>query len=270
MQQVRLDDMYCSNNTNNTPRNINHRSLAGCWTCKLRRKKCDGNPGVCEACASLGITCHYDLERPEWMDGRLQQEAMAQGIRRQVKEYAHDRPARRNRHTSNGQSHVKPPVESHHPGVHRGHACAASKGNVLVERSDTLLVLFYLESVFPFLYPFYDPPIFEGGKFWILEMMIHRPVVRQAILCQSSYFFSLAQSAGNKIRLWDDVLLQTRDAFEVLRSALAMIGNSDVADHLSGTVRVLTSIVQVQRFEIVVASFDNCQAHLSAALALFR
>jgi hypothetical protein len=32
----------------------------------------------------------------------------------------------------------------------------------------------------------------------------------------------------------------------------------------------MTSIVQVQRFEIADMSFNNCQAHLNAALALFR
>ncbi|KAG0651935.1 hypothetical protein D0Z07_1237 [Hyphodiscus hymeniophilus] len=32
----------------------------------------------------------------------------------------------------------------------------------------------------------------------------------------------------------------------------------------------MTSIIQVQRFEIAILSFNNCQSHLTAALNLFR
>lgn len=45
------------------------RSFSGCWTCRLRRKKCDEQHPVCNGCVALNITCYYDLEKPEWMDG---------------------------------------------------------------------------------------------------------------------------------------------------------------------------------------------------------
>jgi hypothetical protein len=40
-------------------------------------------------------------------------------------------------------------------------------------------------------------------------------------------------------------------------------------DRVHGSVRILTSTMQVQRFEVAVSSFNNCQAHLNAALSLF-
>jgi hypothetical protein len=101
-------------------------------------------------------------------------------------------------------------------------------------------------------------------------MMMSSPVVRQATLCQSSYFFSLAQGADNHDAILETMLTQTNDAFGMLRQALQIISSSGVSEHLHGAVRILASIMQVQRFEIAVLGFDNCQTHLNAALALFR
>jgi hypothetical protein len=56
----------------------------------------------------------------------------------------------------------------------------------------------------------------------------------------------------------------------VLRQSLQVINSSDIVEHLHGAVRIMASIIQVQRFEIAVLSFDNCQTHLNAALALFK
>ncbi|KAM7208057.1 putative transcriptional regulatory protein pro-1 [Naviculisporaceae sp. PSN 640] len=43
---------------------MHRRSRTGCYTCRLRRKKCDeGNP-MCTACKHLGLVCEY--KRPMW------------------------------------------------------------------------------------------------------------------------------------------------------------------------------------------------------------
>ncbi|PVG02440.1 hypothetical protein CPB86DRAFT_579638 [Serendipita vermifera] len=46
------------------------RSRRGCWTCRIRRKKCDErrNPeNNCQSCVRLGIEClGWDENRPEW------------------------------------------------------------------------------------------------------------------------------------------------------------------------------------------------------------
>lgn len=146
----------------------------------------------------------------------------------------------------------------------------SSRESIAFGRSDTVLFMFYLEHLFPFLFPFYHPSILQGGRSWVLEMMISSPVVKKATLCQSVYFFSLAQGSNTEDTIWDMVLTQTRDAFEMLRQSLQFIDGSNIAEHFHGAVRIMTSIMQVQRFEVAVLSFNNCQAHLKAALALFN
>jgi hypothetical protein len=143
--------------------------------------------------------------------------------------------------------------------------------NLTLNRSEAVLFTFYLETLFPFLFPFYRPSYLQGGRAWILEMIVSRPVVRQAVLCQSVYFFSLAQGTAADCELdWEKVLTQTGDAFGVLRQALQVIDGSGIAEHLHGAVRIMSSIMQLQRFEIAILSFHNWQTHLNAALALFR
>ncbi|KAI0457196.1 fungal-specific transcription factor domain-containing protein [Xylaria acuta] len=262
------------------------RSFNGCWTCRLRRKKCDERRPVCEICASLHIACHFGQEKPEWMDGGARQEQMAARFKQEVKDNAHRRREGRadmsgdpigttadtapsNENSTEPDSRLstiqKPPG---------GTYCTLTgtdvQGGMRFGQSDTILLMFYLENVLPFLFPFYRPSIVRGGRAWILEMMINSPVVRQATLCLSPYFFSLAKGIANDDVLWETVLTQTRDAFAILSQALQIINGSGIAGHLHGAVRIMASILQLQRFEIAVLSFGNCQAHHNAALALFE
>ncbi|KAI0161094.1 fungal-specific transcription factor domain-containing protein [Hypoxylon sp. FL1284] len=255
------------------------RSFNGCWTCRLRRKKCDERHPVCDTCAVLHITCHYSQVKPEWMDGGARQEEMAERLKRQVKDTASQRRGERAVHdrvsSASKPQDLRSSDEATEPHSNkRGTDCTLTNKDareaIPFGRSDTVLLMFYLEHVLPFLFPFYRPSSLQGGRAWILEMMMSSPVVRQATLCQSSYFFSLAHGLANCDALWDTVLAQTRNAFGVLRRALQVVDGSSVTEHLHGAVRIMASIMQVQRFEIAISSFDNCQAHLNAALALFR
>ncbi|GME99760.1 unnamed protein product [Ambrosiozyma monospora] len=55
------------------------RSKNGCWTCRLRRKRCPEQRPVCSECVRLGLTCDgYDIERPAFMKSEsLAKEKMA-------------------------------------------------------------------------------------------------------------------------------------------------------------------------------------------------
>ncbi|KAH8675730.1 fungal-specific transcription factor domain-containing protein [Xylariales sp. PMI_506] len=54
-----------SNNANSkTKTQMHRRSRTGCYTCRLRRKKCDEGTPMCTACKHLGLVCEY--KRPMW------------------------------------------------------------------------------------------------------------------------------------------------------------------------------------------------------------
>jgi hypothetical protein len=61
------------------------RSKQGCWTCRLRKKKCDERRDICSTCESLTITCYGYGNKPDWMDNGEKERAMANSIKQIVK-----------------------------------------------------------------------------------------------------------------------------------------------------------------------------------------
>ncbi|CZS97029.1 related to C6 transcription factor [Rhynchosporium graminicola] len=67
------------------------RSNSGCWTCRVRKKKCDENRPHCSTCTSLAIQCYGYHERPAWMDNGPLQKKQALKIKRIVGQNNHRR-----------------------------------------------------------------------------------------------------------------------------------------------------------------------------------
>lgn len=61
------------------------RSKASCWTCRVRRKKCDESRPHCSICESLSITCYGYGPKPEWMDNGEKERAVANSLKEIVK-----------------------------------------------------------------------------------------------------------------------------------------------------------------------------------------
>ncbi|KAK3394679.1 fungal-specific transcription factor domain-containing protein [Podospora didyma] len=53
-----------ANPTSKQKTQMHRRSRTGCYTCRLRRKKCDEGTPMCTACKHLGLQCEY--KRPMW------------------------------------------------------------------------------------------------------------------------------------------------------------------------------------------------------------
>ena len=60
------------------------RSRSGCWTCRVRRKKCDEARPACFQCTTLRVDCHGYGERPFWMDGGPREKAKTAALKQQV------------------------------------------------------------------------------------------------------------------------------------------------------------------------------------------
>lgn len=137
--------------------------------------------------------------------------------------------------------------------------------------SNNVLLMFYLDNVVPFLFPLYRPSLHrDGGRAWILEMVLKSPAIRQAILCQASVFYSLTQGTQDLQAVWETVMKHTGDAFAMLRHALQVRLETPLLPTPHCSVRLIAAIIQLQRFEIATLSFQNCQQHLNAALDLLQ
>lgn len=64
------------------------RSKHGCWTCRLRKKKCDERRPKCSLCESHMITCHGYGPRPEWKDNAEAERALLKELKETVRKNA--------------------------------------------------------------------------------------------------------------------------------------------------------------------------------------
>jgi hypothetical protein len=88
------------------------RSKQGCWTCRLRKKKCDERRDVCSTCQSLTITCYGYGSKPDWMDNGDKERAMANSIKQIVKRTSRRKATGRlGLLTAKFQKHVNPGPE---------------------------------------------------------------------------------------------------------------------------------------------------------------
>ncbi|KAK0106668.1 hypothetical protein ONS96_004288 [Cadophora gregata f. sp. sojae] len=71
------------------------RSLHGCWTCRVRKKKCPENRPSCSTCVSLKIECFGYGERPLWMDSGPLQKEQALTLKRRISQSKRRRRTRR-------------------------------------------------------------------------------------------------------------------------------------------------------------------------------
>ena len=283
---------------------------SSCWTCRVRRKRCDAAEPLCNACAMLNITCHRGPERPAWMDGGVRQQWMAARLKREVRANGPRRRERREVDHSGGRIPLsdvggltEPPngvprdlsnptngsfqldadlpsnkndpyseTQASRAQPHSGDWYSMNDECIMNSSGwpHHILLMFYLDNVFPFLFPFYRPSLLqEGGRAWILDMMLKSPALRQACLCQSSlFFFSLGTGGVNAA--CEAMLGYASDAFSQLRSALQMRLDEGIPELPHCTVRLMASVIQLQRFEIATLNFDNCQQHLNAAVELFQ
>jgi hypothetical protein len=64
------------------------RSKQGCWTCRLRKKKCDERQPICSTCESLLITCYGFGPKPDWMSNGEEERAITNNLKEIVKHTA--------------------------------------------------------------------------------------------------------------------------------------------------------------------------------------
>ncbi|CAO2656491.1 Nn.00g052940.m01.CDS01 [Neocucurbitaria sp. VM-36] len=212
------------------PATRRQRRTNGCWTCKLRRKKCDELQPSCGPCNNLEITCNYG-PKPTWMDGGTQQGQATTLVKNEIKQKAAYRREKAN--TSNNAAHdpashqfnvirnmmvsdnllsLEPPnssmlgMETLTPGsssatspgtthfgvlpYHGDHRCSSTTEQTSAVETD--FIMKYIDFVFPALFPFYRSTFFETGRSWLLMLLGKSKIAYHSTVSLSCYFFTMA------------------------------------------------------------------------------
>ncbi|KAL7947576.1 fungal-specific transcription factor domain-containing protein [Trichoderma barbatum] len=293
---------------------MSRSSAETCWTCRIRKKKCDRKRPVCSACLSLDITCYDGKNRPSWADNNIERNEFADRIKAQIKEKAEcrreksyvkvlplgrvrkpktapvaaSRPLKRNgpRQTLQTQegnltepsSHRSSessisPVDSSQP--FRGSTNPALLG--ISDDIDIDLEITFLDYAFPFLFPFYRPSIFQGGRGWLLATLRKSMPLFHTAMGYSTYFFTLVMTdiangehetckkiiEGKLVSHVDTAITAMRKGIEDLAA------NQEPASTLEKA-HLMEGVVQLLVFETNIAGTNEWGIHLKAAVSLFR
>ncbi|KAF5621043.1 Zn(2)-C6 fungal-type DNA-binding domain protein [Fusarium tjaetaba] len=248
--------------------------VKSCWTCRLRRKKCDQGQPACQACSALNIQCYYSPDRPDWMDGGAKQDEMTRRLKAQVKQG-------KERHyvqvlniggAANAASaeryneHDDPPVWKFE-GIP---AVDAFQG------LDVDFTMIYMDQVFPFLFPFYAPSMIQGGRAWVLDILRHNKTMFHAAMSLSTYFFTLVLSSENmceyqvcRQNIWTQLEGYASDGIKNLKiEVLAM--NQLESISLVQRARAMQSITQQMFLGMAMAKTNESSMHLAAAISIFE
>ncbi|CAG8972006.1 hypothetical protein HYALB_00008291 [Hymenoscyphus albidus] len=292
------------------------RSKQGCWTCRLRKKKCDERHPICSTCESLTITCHGYDSKPDWMDGGENERAMANSIKQTIKQTSRSRASgkigsltsRFQRHIIQQTQSIRPalapravvdfegqpsPASSIGPGSHQDTDTmsnvegfkvreGSSENEVkardpriqrvplsTVSADESILLMHFLDVVFYIQYPMYKSSVHEGGRGWLLSLLLHTRPLYHAALALSAYHRGTILLASRRNANHADVLVeQEKHLAACLSNFQRHIKHVHqfVEDRNPGEcLGVLACVVQLIFFEIFINQSDSWQVHLRAA-----
>ncbi|KAL3474238.1 fungal-specific transcription factor domain-containing protein [Aspergillus californicus] len=289
-------------------------SYTGCWTCRLRRKRCDKCHPVCGGCEALEICCYSDSNRPEWMDNGTKQRNMTQRLKDEVKRSAVRRRSnkmmQRIARNLDGEEEAQTPNTVPQPDISLSpvrladlpsetgfepraadeYLVSPSQGPVhqltpptshrLSQRVDNEVeltsVMTYLDYIFPALFPFYTPTLFEGGRSWLLVLPMKIKALYHSVISLTSYFISVVPiSSDPAFRQcasisWGEQREQTDMTVKMVQHDLQIINTQGVHNNILESVYLLESIVQLLTFEGIVATSEDWRIHFDAAVVLFE
>jgi C6 transcription factor Pro1 len=269
-------------------------SQSACRTCRLRRKKCDKIRPVCGACRALDITCYSKEEQANRQHGEedaklievIQSEIKAKSYARREKRQAAksmglngevvmssvDRQLAPLQNPAKSQQLQASTFESNANDVDKALASfndgsAADYDGKLGFNGVTHEIDFvskYMDYVFPFLFPYYRPAIFETGRSWLSSLLKRSRVATHAVVGVTTYFFTIAlnQAYGSSYDdcadwAWSRLGTEAQECFEGMHRDLERLLEPGSTATAFQKVQTMEDIIFVLVFETVIGRPDQ-------------
>lgn len=161
-------------------------SRSGCWTCRIRHKKCDETRPECNECTLRSITCHGYDQKPQFIDDPELLHLEISRIKKTVKEVYRRKRQLMLRKTTSSEDQCS--LESKGNRTDALSPEPASTDPLDADRNaesvyrEAELTMYYLDRIFPILFPYcqWDPA--DGGRGWLLWLISQDVPLRQAAL----------------------------------------------------------------------------------------
>ncbi|KAI1066946.1 hypothetical protein LB507_011357 [Fusarium sp. FIESC RH6] len=250
------------------------RGRRGCWTCRIRHRRCDESVPNCEECRSRHITCHgYDLDAPEWIsDDRLLLEELRR-IKVAVKENFRRVKTIQNRQLARSTAEASHASRAQAKSERRDEQAASlgppsSSGTNTIFREAQYLV-HYLDYIFPIQYAFYVDAPDQGGRGWLLFLLERNAPLRNAALTLSAFhqhIFSPYRAENQQ----DELLQYHTKALQELRHVVSHRDVGGFADSSEEWLKFLAGGMFLISFEVFQGGINNWQAHFNALVSVIR
>lgn len=256
------------------------RSAFGCWTCRVRKKKCDETYPLCLSCGTRGITCYGYGPKPDWMGGSEKEKKIVDELKRTIKERQKQKrlssarippqyatPISPKNDVANNQRGPSPSVTA--PPVTIGPSdfrvncyaidstginsapspCRSRYGEP--KEFETTLLMNYLDHVFPIQFNCYTPPVTSLGRGWLLALLTRtKPLYHAALSLSALHMHSILLKMGQKTCSdihWEEMKRHHSLAFKELQVQIA--GLKDCRN-LKSTIETLACVIQLICFEV--------------------
>ncbi|EHK49378.1 uncharacterized protein TrAtP1_010594 [Trichoderma atroviride] len=281
------------------------RSKQGCWTCKLRRKKCDEIHPFCSTCESLSIPCYGFGPRPEWMDNGVNERAIMSNLKDIVKHTSRRKvgsqlPKQRDTvvkiapklSENDGKDSLsapgpkllyadKLPLPSDAPWQELGigmrqdesmtpasseHNDPTVRTNLSISADEAALLMHFLDNIFPLQCPLFKPGILEGGRGWLLNLLLQTNPLYYVALAFSTYHRRMMMPAETARPLQAAALVQQE---KHLGLCIALMNKS--AQRFCGEWKglgIAVTVIELVFFELFTDNSGAWQTHLRALLGM--
>lgn len=137
-------------------------------------------------------------------------------------------------------------------------------------------IMIYLDYVFPFLFPFYQPSLVETGRQWLLGLLCQNEVSFHLAASLSAYFFALVtytdqeDAHGDCKALVRGQLVEQMDvAVRSIQGTVSAVQRRGAQSSLLDKARTMEEITQLLVVEATAKRDADWKIHLAPALALF-
>ncbi|KAF2805448.1 uncharacterized protein BDZ99DRAFT_574386 [Mytilinidion resinicola] len=270
------------------------RGKQGCWTCRLRKKKCDEGRPHCSTCESLSITCYGYGPKPDWMDNGEKERAISKSIKDIVKYTSRRKRTTQlpkehepivlapksssasveNTSSNSGSSrmHESTPPSDHgslHQDIRTNEAHALYNGSDLIfyiPADESTLLMHFLDEIFPLQYPMYKPGILDGGRGWLLALTLRT---------KSLYYAALATSAHHRRMIMQTKMSHVCRALEVqqaqhLENCLKLVNEFAQVSCPYNGLGVTHTVIQLGYYELFAGDGNAWKAHFRAAMNMYQ
>ncbi|KAL0937102.1 uncharacterized protein CTRU02_206833 [Colletotrichum truncatum] len=234
------------------------RSSGGCWTCRIRHRKCDECSPACKECTDRHIKCHGYGPEPDWVKDSVKLRAELQRIKHAVKQ--NFRQTRKLQAARSPQSALNVAANT----LKDDNATPSTTND---EFREAELLMHYLDYIFPLQYAYYVDKPATGGRGWLFWLLSKRGPLRHAAFTLSA-LHQHSTSHSKTEAMESELIRYHTSAMQELRQVLSHCEPDGFANHPEHRVEFLTCGTFLISFEIFQGGTSKWEPHLNALVSV--